>query len=191
MHRYGLDTERARQTVRLATSIFDQTAPLHGLGRGARELLQTAAYLHEIGFAVSHANHTRHGQYLIMNSELLGYSARELSIVGNVVRAHGGRGPKKKHAEYARLRAEDRTLVTRLTAILTVAEALDRSGRSAVERVEVELAERAVCIEVVPSLDCRIEMWDARRKAPVFERVFGVSLTFEIANVGARESARE
>jgi exopolyphosphatase/guanosine-5'-triphosphate,3'-diphosphate pyrophosphatase len=176
--RYGNDPSHARHTTRLATALFDQLAPLHGLGRAARELLQAAAYLHDVGYAVSHTVHNKHGQYLVMNSELLGFSSRELSIVGNVVRYHGGRRPKKKHVEFRRLAAEDRRAARWLSAILTVADALDRSGRGAVAGVDVELGEDAVRFRVAAARDCALEMWDARRKAPVFEQVFGVATSF-------------
>jgi exopolyphosphatase/guanosine-5'-triphosphate,3'-diphosphate pyrophosphatase len=170
------DVSHARQTVRLAKSIFDQTGALHGLGREERELLEAAALMHDIGYAISHTSHNKHGQYLVMNSELVGFSSRELSIVGNVVRYHGGRGPKKKHPEYMRLRPRDRRLVRKLTAVLTLADALDRSSRAAVEDVRIKVRDGRVRMRVVPTRDCHLEMWDARRKAPVFEKAFGVAL---------------
>ena len=170
----------ARQTARLAKSIFDQTQELHGLGRDARDLLEVAAVLHDIGYAISHTLHNKHAQYLIMNSELVGFSRRELSIVGSLAGSHGGRGPKKKNAEYARLRPADRQMVRQLTAILTVADALDRSGRAAVDAVRVSLEPRLARFEIAPSRDCDLEVWDARRKAPAFERTFDVETEFVV-----------
>jgi exopolyphosphatase/guanosine-5'-triphosphate,3'-diphosphate pyrophosphatase len=168
------DAGHAAQTAKLAKSIFDQTTSLHGLAADARELLEASAVLHDIGYTIAHAMHNRHGQYLIMNSELLGFSSREQSIVGSVVRYHGGRLPKKKHQEFSRLRPGDRKLVEKLTAILTVADALDRSNRNSVRGVQVRLGKHRVRFDVTPARACDLEMWDATRKAPVFERVFGV-----------------
>lgn len=179
------DASHARQTAVLARSIFDQTSELHGLGREARDLLEVASVLHDIGYTVSHTMHNRHAQYLIMNSELVGFSRRELSIVGNVARYHGGRGPKKKDAEYIRLRPEDRRLVKRLTAILTVADALDRSSQSAVQDVRATVDDARVRFEIVPARDCHLELWDARRKSKTFEKVFGVETEFTLAAVAA------
>lgn len=172
--RCEFEAGHAIQTARLAKSIFDQTKDLHGLESDARELLEASAVLHDIGYAIAHAMHNRHGQYLIMNSELLGFSSREQSIVGNVVRYHGGRLPKKSHQDYTRLRPDDRQIVDKLTAILTVADALDRSNRNAVREVFVRLSKKHARFDVVPARECSLEMWDATRKAPTFERVFGV-----------------
>jgi exopolyphosphatase/guanosine-5'-triphosphate,3'-diphosphate pyrophosphatase len=172
------DVAHARQTARLAKSIFDQTAELHGLDREARDLLETAAVLHDIGYTIAHTQHNRHAQYLIMNTEMVGFSRRELSILGSVVRYHGGRGPKQKDAEYTRLRPADRKLVRKLTAILTVADALDRSGRAAVDTVRVTAGGGHARFEITPARDCRLELWDARRKAPAFEKTFGVEAEY-------------
>ncbi len=172
------DPSHASQTAKLARSIFDQTEDLHGLGRDARDLLEVAGVLHDIGYAISHSAHNRHAQYLIMNSELVGFSRRELSIVGNMVRYHGGRKPKKTDVEYVRLRPADRRMVKRLTAILTMADALDRSSRAAVESVKVDVTEGQTRFEITPARDCELEIWDARRKAPTFERAFDVETEF-------------
>ncbi|HQR38486.1 MAG TPA: Ppx/GppA phosphatase family protein [Blastocatellia bacterium] len=172
------DASHAMQTTRLAKSIFDQTRQLHGYGRNERELLEVAAVLHDIGYTISHAFHNRHAQYLILNSELVGFSARELAIVGNVVRYHGGRGPKKKDEGYARLRPDDRRMVRRLTAILTVADALDRSSRATVRTVDVQQRNSRVRFHVSSESDCHLELWDARRKAGLFERAFRVRTEF-------------
>ncbi|MCC6742632.1 MAG: Ppx/GppA family phosphatase [Acidobacteria bacterium] len=182
------DAGHARQTSRLAKSIFDQTSGLHGLGEDARGLLEASSVLHDIGYTIAHAGHNRHGQYLIMNSELVGFSSREQSILGNIVRYHGGRLPKKKHQEFARLRSGDRRLVEKLTAILTVADALDRTNRSAVQDVQVTLGRKNARFTVVPASECTLEVWDASRKASVFERVFGVRTEVELSTTPVRNA---
>ena len=179
--RCEFDAGHALQTARLAKSIFDQSRGLHGLDTDARELLEASAVLHDIGYTIAHAMHNRHGQYLIMNSELLGFSSREQSILGSVVRYHGGRLPKKKHQEFTRLRPGDRKLVEKLTAILTVADALDRTNRNAVREVKLQIGKQRARFEITPARECSLELWDATRKAPVFERVFGLRTEVSLA----------
>jgi exopolyphosphatase / guanosine-5'-triphosphate,3'-diphosphate pyrophosphatase len=178
--RCEFDEGHGLQTARLAKSIFDQTAELHGLDRDARELLEAAALLHDIGYTISHNAHNRHAQYLIMNSELLGFSSRDLSIVGNVVRYHQQSAPRKDHVEYARLRPTDRKLVRKLTAILRVADALDRTSRAAVSTVDLGVGKRSVTFNVTPASDCQLEVWAAQRKSKLFEKVFEKKADFAI-----------
>lgn len=184
------DAGHALQTARLARSIFDQTQELHGLDPNGRELLEASSVLHDIGYAIAHAMHNRHGQYLIMNSELLGFSSREQSILGNVVRYHGGRLPKKSHDEFARLRPVDRKLVQKLTAILTIADALDRSNRNAVREVRVDFSPNRVRFDITAARDCDLELWDAMRKAPFFERVFRAPTEFSLVAKARTRSRR-
>jgi exopolyphosphatase/guanosine-5'-triphosphate,3'-diphosphate pyrophosphatase len=178
--RFGFDEQHARQTARLAKSLFDQTQSLHGMGKQERELLEAAAVLHDIGYAISHAAHNLHAQYLIENSEMVGFSSRELAIVSAVVRYHRGNPPRAKHREFMRLLRRDRRIVSELTALLRVADALDRSSRSAVAAVAVEIAKKQVSLIVTPAADCHLEMWDAERKAPMFEDVFGRKVRLQL-----------
>jgi exopolyphosphatase/guanosine-5'-triphosphate,3'-diphosphate pyrophosphatase len=187
--RCEFDEGHGLQTARLAKSIFDQTAPLHGLERDARELLEAAAILHDIGYTISHNAHNRHAQYLIMNSELLGFSSRDLSIVGNVVRYHQQSVPRKDHAEYARLRPIDRKLVCKLSAMLRVADALDRTSRAAVSGIAVDVDNRAVTFNIKPATDCELEVWAARRKCKFFEKVFDTKADFVVRESGEAQTA--
>jgi exopolyphosphatase/guanosine-5'-triphosphate,3'-diphosphate pyrophosphatase len=187
--RCEFDEGHGLQTARLSKAIFDQTTGLHGLDSDARELLEAAAILHDIGYTISHNAHNRHAQYLIMNSELLGFSSRDLSIVGNVVRYHQQSVPRKEHAEYARLRPADRKLVRKLSAILRVADALDRTSRAAVSGLAIDAGTRTVTFGISAATDCQLEVWAARRKCKFFEKVFGAKADFVVAGRQVPEQA--
>src|SRR6266545_2362102 len=62
--RNGWDEPHSRQVTKLALSLFDQTAELHGLGPPERELLEVAGLLHDVGFAVAQSAHHKHSLYL-------------------------------------------------------------------------------------------------------------------------------
>jgi len=70
----GYEAEHCEQVRRLCVQLFDQMRDLglHSMDAGARELLEYAAYLHDIGFFLSHTDHHQHAYYIIRNSELLG-----------------------------------------------------------------------------------------------------------------------
>jgi exopolyphosphatase/guanosine-5'-triphosphate,3'-diphosphate pyrophosphatase len=67
------DETHARHVAGLAVSLFDQTSHLHGLGAPARDLLEYAALLHDIGHHISYPGHHKHSYYLIKNGELRGF----------------------------------------------------------------------------------------------------------------------
>jgi exopolyphosphatase/guanosine-5'-triphosphate,3'-diphosphate pyrophosphatase len=68
----------------------------------ARDLLEAAAVLHDIGYIVNYAQHHKHAYHLIMHADLLGdsgggFSRREVEVLANVVRYHRRAEPRSRH----------------------------------------------------------------------------------------------
>ncbi|MDZ7676233.1 MAG: Ppx/GppA phosphatase family protein [Acidimicrobiales bacterium] len=138
--------EHSHEISRLALQLFDGLEPLldldddglHGTG-AARELLEAASLLCNVGVFISHSGHHKHSYYVIRNSEhLAGFTDREIEIVALVARYHRKSAPKSKHAEWSALRRKDRELVRSLAAVLRVAIGLDRSHAALVEKITVD-----------------------------------------------------
>ena len=91
------------------------------------ELLQFACLLHGIGYHISYNKHQKHAYYLIKNSELNGFEPREIDIMANVARYHMKSYPKKKHQGLWVMSKADQKIVLYLSALLRLADALDRS----------------------------------------------------------------
>src|SRR5699024_11558653 len=58
--RYSVDKKQARQVVRTSRHLFKQVQDELQLSNDDGDLLRRAAYLHEIGLAISHSNYHRH-----------------------------------------------------------------------------------------------------------------------------------
>jgi exopolyphosphatase/guanosine-5'-triphosphate,3'-diphosphate pyrophosphatase len=160
----------------LAGQLFDGLQRRFELPESARELLVAAALLHDIGFLVNHTKHHKHAYHLIMHSDLAGYSAREIELIANVARYHRRAYPKRAHATFARLPREDRVLVRQLAGLLRVAVALNRSHQELVRAVRCEVRRGRLRLTLEATAEPSVELWDARRKAGLFERVFGLRL---------------
>lgn len=78
----------AAHVKELALTLFDGLLPLHGLGGEARELLGFAACLHDIGMQLGYYHHHQHGQYLVLVSELNGFTHRERLLLSLLVGMH-------------------------------------------------------------------------------------------------------
>ncbi len=170
--RCNWDEGHSRQTARLALDLFDQTAALHGLGLDDRELLEHASLLHDIGEHVSTESHHKHSAYLIQHGRLRGFTPEEVDVVAALARAHRGGGPKPSHEPFGSLDREVRDRVTRLAALLRVADGLDRGRSSNVSGIEVVLNGSGARLVVRSEADIAIELWGARRKRELFERLF-------------------
>ncbi|MCS6884485.1 MAG: Ppx/GppA phosphatase family protein [Acidobacteriota bacterium] len=175
--RYEYQPVHAHQVAKLAGQLFDGMKTLHCLSDEDRVLLQYAAILHDIGYHISHTGHHRHGYYMIQNAELPGFSSSEAALVAALVRFHRGARPSKtKHPEYAALPKKDRQRVLKLSALLRLADGLDRSHRAIVDKVVPKKLGRGWEIEIYSQQDCELEMWYAGRMIKYFERIFGTKL---------------
>jgi exopolyphosphatase/guanosine-5'-triphosphate,3'-diphosphate pyrophosphatase len=158
----------ARQVSRLALELFDQTRSLHGLGANERELLDYAALLHDIGEHVSTTGHHKHGAYLIRHAQLRGFTPEEVQLLAALARWHR-RGEPKLGDDFGGV---DRRQLRVLAAILRLADGLDRSRSSAVDHVDVSIGPSLVMIRLRSLRDTELELWGARRKRDLFEKLF-------------------
>lgn len=144
---------------------------------GGRDLLEAAALLHDIGYLVNHAKHHKHAYHLIMHGDLRGFAPGEVEVIANVARYHRRARPRKAHENFARLDRPDRRLVRQLSAILRVADGLDRTHGQLVDGVKVRVEGERLRLRLEASVNPQVEITDALRKGGLFERTFGVELT--------------
>ncbi len=176
----SFEERHARHVSTLALRLFDQTKRLHRMGTREREFLEAAALLHEIGLFLSHSQHHHHSYYLIRNAELLGYTENEKEIIANIARYHRKGHPKFKHEGFARLSPNEQRSVTKLAAILRVADGLDRSHTSAILDIKCKRTARGLTIHLQPANGTSVEMeiWGAERKKDLFEETFKTDVRF-------------
>jgi exopolyphosphatase / guanosine-5'-triphosphate,3'-diphosphate pyrophosphatase len=167
----ALHTAKVRE---LSLSLYDQLRTLHGYGEWERELLGYAATLHDIGVAVGYYDHHKHGAYLVMNSALQGFSHREVIMLALLVRAHR-KGNVAVDAYHDILHPSDGERLARLAALLRLAEYLERSKSQVVQSLQVEMGDP---IRVVTRSigDATVEIWDANRRAGLFQKAFGKAI---------------
>jgi exopolyphosphatase / guanosine-5'-triphosphate,3'-diphosphate pyrophosphatase len=178
--RYHYEADHAEAVLVLARQLFDQLRELHGLDSHARVLLEAAALLHDVGVAVNNDGHHKHSQYLIEASELVGLSDEERHIVALLARYHRKGPPNREHEQFAALRRRDRSMVERLTALLRLADALDRQHAGIVRAVTVHIADDH--IELRPLLapgaatQLTLEARAVEDKGSLFAALFGRSV---------------
>jgi exopolyphosphatase / guanosine-5'-triphosphate,3'-diphosphate pyrophosphatase len=182
--RYQFDEAHAKQVADLSLALFDQTAEAHGLGEGHRRVLLAAALLHDVGQFVSYRRHHKHSAYLIANSELPDVSPDEVPLVALVARYHRRAEPGPEHPEFAALPDDEQEAVRTLSALLRVADALDRGHVARVTSLRVRDEDNAVVLELRVRGGLVLEEWALRKKGRLFQKVFGRPVRLE-ARTGA------
>jgi len=175
--------EHSLHVTGLALKIFDQLKTVHKLDSLEREYLEAAGILHEVGIFVSHSQHHRHTYYLVRNSEMLGYTENEKEIIANAARYHRKSHPKPKHTDFAKLSIEDQLIVTKLAAILRIADGFDRSHSSCVKDVSCKVEGDEVLFKPTgqsADTDLELDIWGAENKKSLFEDTFGLMAKFII-----------
>ena len=93
MQRYGVDPQNAAKVEETARYLFEGVRDSWALGEDDLEHLVWGCRLHEIGLAISHSGFHKHGQYLVENSDLPGFSKTEQIELALLVRAHRQKFP--------------------------------------------------------------------------------------------------
>ena len=174
--RYRFDQPHARHVTKLALILFDELHSLHGLDGADRRLLMAAAILHDIGGFIGYRKHHKHSLYLISQAELPGVSTADMRIVANVGRYHRKSEPAQHHEEFMALGERARDRVTRLAALLRIADALDREHAQNVTRLTATDDGETVTLTVQGRGDMLLEQWAVEKKCGLFEKVFSRSI---------------
>jgi exopolyphosphatase/guanosine-5'-triphosphate,3'-diphosphate pyrophosphatase len=183
----GGELEHGRHVARMAGLIFAQLVDVFELEPADQALLQTAARLQDVGYLIDYDQHHKHSYQLILNSRLAGFTPSELELVANVARYHRGANPKRKHANFRRLSSRDQTRVRQLAAILRVAGGLDRSHTQQVRGLTVSNHDGTTEIRVQSHQYPDLDIWGARRRAELFEKVFDTHLAIDWEESSAHE----
>ena len=123
--RYHVDIDQARRVARSAEYLRSQVARDWRLdGLAARDTLNWAAWIHEIGLDLSHSQYHKHGEYIVRHSDLGGFTREEQQVLATLVRAHRRKFPRNLFRE---LPEEWQQSSTRLAVLLRLAVGLHRA----------------------------------------------------------------
>ncbi len=174
--KFHLDEDHSRYVTRIALKLFDGLENELGLDRHARLILESAAILHDIGSFIRSSDHHIHSQYIILHSDIFGLNKEDMNILSNVVRYHRSELPSAAHQGYAALARADRTMVLKLSALLRVADALDRGHSQHIQDFDIELTRDTLFLRARGTHDITLERLALEEKADLFEDIFGYNL---------------
>ncbi|MGN0430195.1 MAG: exopolyphosphatase [Acetatifactor sp.] len=174
--RYMGSRKRAETLENIATAVFDSMKKIHGMGARERLLLRLATLMHDCGKYISLVNIGETSYDIIMATEIIGLSHMERELVANIVRfnhsdfadfeMHGYRDEPLNRNNYL--------TVAKLTAILRLANSLDRSHRQKLKGVKAQLVENELILTVDTQEDVTLERGYMDMSVEFFQEVFSV-----------------
>jgi len=122
VHRHQIDREQAERVRDTALNLYHQVAAAWHLDEPELQaILGWAAMVHEIGLIISYGQMHKHGAYVLMHSDIDGFSQQEKQLLALLVRAHRRKYPDDELATvptYWRTKAKRLARLLRLAALL-------------------------------------------------------------------------
>ncbi|MCR5716748.1 MAG: exopolyphosphatase [Lachnospiraceae bacterium] len=173
--RYMGSRKRGETLEQITLTVFDSMKKVHGLGRRERLLLQLSAILHDCGKYISMINLAECSYNIVMSTEIIGLSHREREIIANVVKYnHMPFDYDALDESSSGLDRETELTIAKLTAILRIANGLDRSHKQKFKNVKTQLKEDRLEVIVETGEDITLEKGLFRARADFFEEIFAI-----------------
>jgi exopolyphosphatase/guanosine-5'-triphosphate,3'-diphosphate pyrophosphatase len=174
--KYQFDAAHANLAAKLAKQLFDQSRSLHNLGDEERLLLELGALLHDIGHFINTIDHDKHGYYILKANRLIGLNEHQQEVVASLVRYHRKAFPNTEDAIFKALPQKDRIMVSKLSALIRLADGMDVSHTNHV--TNATLIEKKKCwqLSLQGQGDLMLEKWALDKRRTLFEEIFGVQL---------------
>lgn len=180
---YNVDLKHSFQVQKIALKIFDELQMLHNLDARARELLEYAAILHDIGYYISAVKHHKYSYYIIRNSDLIGFSEREVELIANIARYHRKATPKEKHFNYSKLSEEEKVIVQLLSAILRLSDGLEKTHSALINDIKVISENKNnsfIMILRYLTHPPETELWAAEKRKKIIEKLLNIKLQLKL-----------
>ena len=176
--RYSSSKSHIQGTMNLCLNIFDSMKKVHGMGKRERLLIQIAALLHDCGKYISMGNVSECSYQIIMSTEIIGLSSLERKMNAYAVRYNTTAFVYYDEIQMlgAGIDRESYIKIAKMTAILRLANAMDRSHCQKVKGIKTVLKDRELQMVMDSSQDISLELGLLQDKVAFFEEVFGIRL---------------
>jgi len=183
----GFEQSHALHVAQLSLNIFDHLLPcfaeeLHAAdidAARARQVLEAAAILHDVGYLINYNAHHKHSYHLISHADLAGWTSTEVQVIANIARYHRRASPSQKHRPFAALAQPHQHLVRILAGILRIADGLDRTHMQVVSSLTIKLKGKEAYMSVTALEEPSVDMWGAMRKGELLTKAIDVNVHIE------------
>lgn len=174
-----IHTEKVRG---YAVTIFDAMKKLHGLGKRERLLLEIIALIHDCGKYISLSYASQSSYNIVMSTEIIGLSHLEREIVANTI-LYNTLEMTQQEKLLQKLGEKAYLTVYKLSAILKIANGLDRSHRQKIDKVRAVMKDGELVITVDALDEIALEAKVFAEKEQYFEEVFCVKPCLKVKNI--------
>ncbi len=173
--RYNGSRMRADTLRQISGTIFDAMKKISGLSKRDKLYLDIASILHDCGKYIAMTDIGERSYDIIMATEIIGLSHREREIVANVVRFNHSAFVYSGFEGYeSSLGKEGYIKVAKLTAMLRLANSLDRSHKQKLKEMKASVSEGELLLKVDTAQTFLLEEAFFPEAADFFEEIYSV-----------------
>lgn len=173
LRKYHGDENHAQYVRFICIKFFDALKEELGLEQRARTLLEIAGILHDIGTFIRAQDHNEHSKYIIDHSEIFGMNKEDTEIVSQIALYHRGSKKMKDDKNFTSLPRSNRLTILKLTAILKIADSLDRAHTQRIKNFKITFTDDTMTIKTDGTHNNILEKIAISEKSDLFETVFG------------------
>jgi len=181
-----VDLAHAQQVTDLTLQLFEATRLLHHLPARSRQILSTAALLHNVALEIDEVQHHTSGRELLLGMNLSGYTDRQQRIIAYTVGFHRKKVKPEKADGFKGLSPAQRRQTLALSALLRVADGLDYSQSQSTQLQKVVITPRSILLHLSgPEAKCDAARAD--KKADLWRVLFKTDLEVAITTPAAED----
>lgn len=191
MEQHEPDPDHVIQVRTLAVSLFQQLQSIHKLQKYDLTLLEAATLLHDTGWSRSPDGkaHHKHSAQLIREHRWESLRSDQVDLVAQVARYHRKAIPSDKHKRFRSLPLTLKTKVTSMSALIRLADGLDRSHQQNVDRLGCEITPGCCRILIHCHQNPAQEIQGFAKKKDLFENHFSTKLELTHRQVAGSQKA--
>ena len=178
---YRVDLKAAERVRHLAARLFRELRRAHGLPAEYEGWLSAAAMLHDLGSFISRTGRHRHTYYLIINSEIFGFTPEQRLIIGAIARYLGRSRPDPADAPMKALPNPEEALVPKAVVLLRMAKAMNHGPAGSISDVVAEVNRQRVRLKLAANNSPDLEVWMLQKEKAYFREVLGRDLVVEVS----------
>ncbi len=176
LRKYQGDEKHAQFVRTVSCRLYKEMEHELGLEPHALLLLQVSAILHDVGMFIGAKDHNVHSRYIVSHSEIFGLSREELNLISQIVFFHKGTAMPQNAPEVKLLPRASRLIILKLSAILRLADAFDRSHQQKLRNFTVSVAKDTITFRIKGHTNLSLERLAVAEKGDLFENVFGYNI---------------
>lgn len=184
MTRYQVGRQIARHVADLAVRSFDEgrRLQLHPYGNEERELLETAALLHDVGRSINLYDASQHTFYLLSNVLLLGFTHRERLLISMISSYKNNKQLTSQLLKHKDIMIKsDKETIEKLGHLLLLAKTLDRSKTQRIKELRWRDTPQGIVLQCTSERDELLEFSLLEDILAKLTKVFKRPFSYEVS----------